>query len=150
MVSSFDGDDSEEWAWTFSVAGQSVCLSRTTNNNLPWQAAVSQPIDFSTSKAQIRLNIDAWEKDAPGPPCVWEHGDEARQRMQDNVAFDLLSLNFGQQIFWTQKLIFVDRPNMSGDQGCSTVIEGQLLKRDTNYMATPSSRRLLPLLLTHI
>lgn len=82
----------------------------------------------------MRLNIDAWEKDAPGPLCVWEHGDDARKRMRDNVAFDLLSLKFGQQTFWTSKLVF----DYNSGQACSTTIEGQILKRDTNYMATSS------------
>jgi hypothetical protein len=113
-------------------------MTRTTGRyNLPWEDTsqnVRSEINFSTTKAQTRLNIDAWEKDAPGRTCIWEHGDEARQRMQDYVAFDLLSLNFGQQVTWSKTLVFLDRSYMGTDQYCSTTIEGLLLKRDTNYL----------------
>jgi hypothetical protein len=137
-TTSFDSDDSTEWAWTFSIRGETVCLTNVTNRyGLPWQMALAKTIDFSTPNTQIKLEIDAWEKDAPGPACVWEHGDTAVQRQQDNVDFlDLRSLNFGQEVNWAKTLVFPDRSSMSGNQFCSTTIDGKLLKRNTNYMVT--------------
>ncbi|ELR20296.1 EGFlike domain containing protein [Acanthamoeba castellanii str. Neff] len=135
----FDPDEDEEWAWTFEVGGQSTCITRNTGRYaLPWEdRSVSVPaeIAFATKQAQLRLTIDAWEKDAPGRNCLWEHGDDARHRMQGYVPFDLLSLNFGQQVAWSKTLVFLDRSYMLGDQVCSTTVDGLILKRDTNYMA---------------
>lgn len=96
--------------------------------------SVPAEIAFATKQAQLRLTIDAWEKDAPGRNCLWEHGDDARHRMQGYVPFDLLSLNFGQQVAWSKTLVFLDRSYMLGDQVCSTTVDGLILKRDTNYM----------------
>jgi hypothetical protein len=130
-----DSDSTEEWAWTFKIGDQSVCLTGNSGDSLPWQSAVSQSIDFSSSKAQIRLNIDAWEKDAPGPLCTWEHADSARQRILGNVDLNLASLTFDETpVSWTKTLDFIDRSYLSGDQKCSTTVGGQIRKRDTNYM----------------
>jgi hypothetical protein len=138
LTCSFDDDEDEEWAWTFKVGGQSKCVtSNTRRYALPWEdTSLSVPLDiaFSTHLSQLRLTIDAWEKDAPGPNCQWEHDDMATQRMQDYVPFDLLSLKFGQQVAWSKTLVFLDRSFMSGDQVCSTTVDGLILKRDSNYM----------------
>lgn len=139
-TTSFDDDQTEEWAWTFQVpGGNSVCLTGDSNDTLPWQKTVSAPIEFSSSDTQIRLSVIAWEKDAPGPYCVWEHDDDhddvANQRIQDNVAINLNDIAYGQQSTWTKTIDFLFRPY---NNICSTTVSGQILKKDTNYMVTPS------------
>ncbi len=135
-TTSFDDDQTEEWAWTFQVpGGNSVCLTGDSNDTLPWQKTVSAPISFSSSDTQIRMTVIAWEKDAPGSLCVWEHNDVANQRIQGSVVINLNNIAYGQQATWTQTLVFLYRP---WDLSCSTTVSGQILKKDTNYMVKPS------------
>jgi hypothetical protein len=91
------------WKFEVSGTGMAKCFLRQTNDD-DVNAVATSPnwdINFSTSKTEIQVEFETYEKDADGDYCVWSPTqDDVGQRAAETRTFGLTSLEEGQSFDW--------------------------------------------------
>jgi hypothetical protein len=146
LLGSLDTDNDEEWAITLNVAGQKKCLVFYTDNTMPFASPIdpNRPLweaEFSASAGQtFRLGFEAWEKQAGGPICVLENGDNRNNYLRwEEPLTNLSQLAPNEQRAFSASRVFTQ-----AIYPCSVTIIGSVARKPSVRILPPPPPTTIP------
>ena len=108
---SLDDNTGEEYVWKFEIGatGSKKCFFRETFDDNNPDFSVGWDINFSTTKNEIQVEFEMYEKDADGDPCLWSLGqDDDGQRGSEIQRYNIGNMAEGSSFSWTSGLQMAD------------------------------------------
>lgn len=108
---SLDDNTGEEYVWKFEIGatGSKKCFWRQTFDDINPDFSPGWDINFSTTKSEIQVEVEMYEKDADGDPCTWNLGqDDEGQRGSEIQRYTIGNMAEGSSFGWTSGLQMPD------------------------------------------